>query len=39
MRTSGLTGGASVCGQYWQRDPQSQSTTGLTDAITFTVQP
>ena len=33
----GVGPGVQVHGQYWQRDPQSPSTTGLTDAIAFAV--
>jgi len=31
--------GAKVFAQYWSRDPQSPSTTGLTNAVSFTVFP
>lgn len=34
-----LTAGTTVFSQYWYRDPQSPSTTGLTDAMQFTIQP
>ena len=34
-----LVPGVQVNGQYWYRDPQSPSTTGLTDAIEFTIEP
>lgn len=34
-----LTAGATVYGQYWSRDPQSASTTGLSDAVQFTILP
>ncbi|MAF67591.1 MAG: hypothetical protein CMJ84_18290 [Planctomycetes bacterium] len=34
-----LTVGTTVYGQYWSRDPQSTSTTGLTDALQFTLGP
>jgi hypothetical protein len=34
-----LTVGATAYAQYWSRDPQSASTTGLTDAVRFTIQP
>lgn len=34
-----LVSGAQVFGQYWTRDPGSPSTTGLTDAISFTILP
>jgi len=34
-----LAVGVQVNGQYWYRDPASPSTTGLTDAIEFTVRP
>jgi len=34
-----LVGGAQVWGQFWSRDPQSPSGTGLSDAITFTICP
>ena len=33
----GLAPGGKVNGQYWYRDPQSPSTTGLTDAIEFAI--
>jgi hypothetical protein len=35
----GLVPGADVYAQYWSRDPQSSSTTGLTNAVGFTIQP
>ncbi len=35
----GLTVGATAYAQYWSRDPQSPSTTGLTDGVRFTIQP
>ena len=35
----GLAPGVQVNGQYWGRDPLSPSTTALTDAIEFTIQP
>ena len=35
----GLVPGASVYDQYWYRDPQSASTTGLTDAVGFDILP
>ncbi|MDP6538626.1 MAG: hypothetical protein QF903_10380 [Planctomycetota bacterium] len=35
----GLTAGTTVYGQYWSRDPQSASTTGLSDALQFTIRP
>jgi hypothetical protein len=34
-----LVPGAAVYAQFWSRDPQSASTTGLTDAVCFTIQP
>ncbi len=34
-----LVPGVQVNGQHWYRDPQSPSTTGLTDAIEFSVCP
>ncbi len=34
-----LIPGADVYAQYWSRDPQSASTTNLTDAVQFTVCP
>ncbi len=34
-----LAPGLRVNGQYWYRDPQSPSTTGLTDAIEFLIGP
>jgi plastocyanin len=34
-----LVPGVHVNGQYWYRDPQTASTTGLTDAIEFAVEP
>lgn len=36
---AGLVAGQGVWGQYWYRDPASPSTTGLTDAITFSICP
>lgn len=36
---STLAPGVQVNGQYWYRDPQSPSTTGLTDAIEFLICP
>ena len=33
----GLQGGDTVYAQYWSRDPASLSTTGLTDAVVFTL--
>jgi len=35
----GLVPGVSVYDQYWYRDPQSSSTTGLSDAVAFDVLP
>ena len=35
----GLVPGTSVYDQYWYRDPQSPSTTGLTDAVGFDILP
>ena len=35
----GLVVGAQVQCQYWYRDPQSPSTTGLTDALVFWICP
>ncbi len=34
-----LSVGAKVYAQYWSRDPQSPSTTGLTDGASFTIFP
>jgi hypothetical protein len=34
-----LVGGAQVWGQFWSRDPQSPSGTGLSDAVVFTICP
>ena len=34
-----LVVGATFWGQYWSRDPQSPSTTSLTDALTATIGP
>jgi hypothetical protein len=34
-----LVAGQQVWCQYWSRDSQSQSTTNLTDAMTFTIEP
>jgi hypothetical protein len=34
-----LVAGESVFGQYWHRDPAAGSTTGLSDAAQFAVQP
>ena len=34
-----LTAGATVFAQYWSRDPGDPYTTGLTDAVSFTIQP
>jgi hypothetical protein len=34
-----LVVGATAYAQYWSRDPQSASTTGLTDGVRFTIQP
>lgn len=34
-----LQAGVTVYAQYWSRDPLSPSTTGLTDAVSFTIQP
>jgi hypothetical protein len=34
-----LTAGTTVYAQYWNRDPQSPSTTGLTDGARFTIRP
>lgn len=34
-----LVQGAQLWGQYWSRDPQSPSTTSLTDALTGTIGP
>lgn len=31
--------GAEICAQFWSRDPQSPSTTGLTNAVSFTIFP
>ncbi len=31
--------GANVFGQFWMRDPQSPSTTGLSDGISFAIAP
>jgi hypothetical protein len=36
---TGLVPGAVAYAQYWSRDPQSASTTNLTDAVQFTVCP
>lgn len=35
----GLVAGVTVYAQYWFRDPMAASTTGLTDAVQFTIQP
>jgi hypothetical protein len=35
----GLTPGATVYSQYWYRDPGSGSTTGLSDALQFVIEP
>ena len=35
---SGLESGVAVWCQFWSRDPQSPSTTSLTNALTFTIQ-
>lgn len=35
----GLTPGTTVYSQHWYRDPQSPSTTGLSDALQFVVGP
>jgi hypothetical protein len=37
MQSKGLTAGTTVYAQYWSRDPSSPSTTGLTDAVSFTI--
>lgn len=37
MSSYGLSAGDSVYCQYWSRDPQSPSTTGLTDGLKFTI--
>jgi photosystem II stability/assembly factor-like uncharacterized protein len=34
-----LVPGADVYAQYWYRDPQDPYTTGLTNALSFTIQP
>lgn len=34
-----LAAGAVVFAQYWSRDPFAPYTTGLTDAVSFTIQP
>lgn len=34
-----LTGGTQVFAQYWSRDPQSASTTNLSNAVEFTLAP
>jgi photosystem II stability/assembly factor-like uncharacterized protein len=34
-----LVAGADVYAQYWSRDPQATFTTGLSDAVCFTIQP
>jgi len=34
-----LVPGATVCAQFWSRDPASPSTTSLSDALSFTVRP
>jgi hypothetical protein len=39
MASKGLTPGQAVHAQYWSRDPQSPSTTGLTDALWFIICP
>ncbi|MBL8803180.1 MAG: hypothetical protein JNN27_14340 [Planctomycetes bacterium] len=36
---SNLVAGATVYAQYWMRDPASPSTTGLSNALSFTVNP
>jgi hypothetical protein len=35
----GLVAGADVYSQYWSRDPTAPFTTGLTNGLTFTIQP
>lgn len=35
----GLSAGTTIYCQFWSRDPASGSTTGLTDAVRFTIQP
>ncbi len=37
MNSVGLTPGQTVFAQWWMRDPQSPSTTGLSNALRFTV--
>ncbi len=37
MNTLGLDPGETVYAQYWMRDPQSPSTTGLSNAVQFTI--
>jgi hypothetical protein len=37
MNTLGLDPGETVYAQFWMRDPQSPSTTGLSNAVQFTV--
>ena len=39
MQFHGLQPGDTVYAQYWSRDPSSASTTGLTDAVSFTLCP
>ena len=34
-----LVAGAGIHAQYWSRDPQDPYTTGLTNAVSFTIQP
>jgi hypothetical protein len=34
-----LTAGQDVYAQYWYRDPQAAGSTGLSDALAFTIQP
>lgn len=34
-----LTAGADVCTQYWSRDPASSSTTSLSNALQFVINP
>lgn len=34
-----LVAGATAYAQYWMRDPGSPSTTGLSNALAFTVNP
>jgi len=39
LNAKGLAAGTQVFCQYWSRDPQGASTTNLTDALAFLVEP